>query len=70
MLGGDRKENFIKQRGPFGRVVEGTCSVLSECLLLSCKSLCLQRMRTEYNCAVMTGKPKVAFRESIGKEIR
>lgn len=29
-----------------------------------------QRMRTEYNCPVVAGKPKVAFRETIGKEAR
>ena len=29
-----------------------------------------QRMRTEYNCSVVAGKPKVAFRETIGKEAR
>jgi len=28
-----------------------------------------ERMRTEYNCAVMTGKPKVAFRETVGKSV-
>ena len=27
-------------------------------------------MRTEYNCPVVAGKPKVAFRETIGKEAR
>lgn len=27
-----------------------------------------ERMRTEYNCPVIAGKPKVAFRETIGKE--
>ncbi|KAL9965352.1 hypothetical protein ACROYT_G029141 [Oculina patagonica] len=27
-----------------------------------------ERMRTEYNCPVISGKPKVAFRETIGKE--
>ncbi|XP_068687407.1 elongation factor G, mitochondrial-like [Montipora foliosa] len=27
-----------------------------------------ERMRTEYNCPVVAGKPKVAFRETIGKE--
>ncbi|XP_020602430.1 elongation factor G, mitochondrial-like [Orbicella faveolata] len=26
-----------------------------------------ERMRTEYNCPVIAGKPKVAFRETIGK---
>jgi len=29
-----------------------------------------ERMRTEYNCPVIAGKPKVAFRETIGKEAR
>ncbi|CAH3151609.1 unnamed protein product, partial [Porites evermanni] len=29
-----------------------------------------ERMRTEYNCPVVAGKPKVAFRETIGKEAR
>ena len=29
-----------------------------------------QRMRTEYNCPVVAGKPKVAFKETIGKEAR
>ena len=29
-----------------------------------------QRMCTEYNCPVVAGKPKVAFRETIGKEAR
>ena len=28
-----------------------------------------QRMRNEYNCPVVTGKPKVAFRESILKPV-
>ena len=27
-------------------------------------------MRTEYNCPVIAGKPKVAFRETIGKEAK
>ncbi|XP_073256670.1 elongation factor G, mitochondrial-like [Porites lutea] len=29
-----------------------------------------ERMLTEYNCPVVAGKPKVAFRETIGKEAR
>lgn len=28
-----------------------------------------ERMKTEYNCEVLTGKPKVAFRETIGKDV-
>ncbi|XP_065644637.1 elongation factor G, mitochondrial isoform X2 [Hydra vulgaris] len=28
-----------------------------------------ERMRTEYNCEVSTGKPKVAFRETMGKSM-
>ena len=27
-------------------------------------------MRTEYNCPVIAGKPKVAFRETIAKEAK
>lgn len=30
----------------------------------------IQRMRTEFNCAVISGKPKVAFRETIGREAK
>lgn len=32
--------------------------------------MCIQRMRSEYNCPCKTGKPKVAFRETIQQPIK
>ena len=37
---------------------------------LACFFCSLQRMRTEYNCPCVTGKPKVAFRETISMPVK
>ncbi len=30
----------------------------------------MQRMKSEYNCPCVTGKPKVAFRETISQPVQ